>query len=551
MSDPTEAEADRALEAARGLLATLEAGRGALLALASAHLPFARALAIHRAYAEGGADLVAAEEAVTLRAELYWQSWRGAVRTVAEPAPSRPSAAAAPRKPRPEPARERPAKPPREVISVDPGPPPRAWQPEPPPPATPIEVIQVAPVAEVAVEVAPVAEVAAEVAPVPDAPPAPWAGQVGTRSRPEPSPIRLIDPVTESPLMDEILRGPLTVEAPADPKPVARMVDFDQLPFEPISELDYVDDDGSEVTQVAQVSVNLLHPVGAPAPGEGAGAPVPERPRPELIVDDFNEISELEELEPGEYGLREPKEDDDDFAASGASGEPAGLPIRAHRADDEEVLAQGDAPILPEFNSGNSDDLSLSFEVGAGLLKAAPRLTDEEEVSPQAAAPRKDVAADQRLFQKALSEAENAVGRGDLARAIQYYSDALDISPGSAEAHIGRGRTHLELGDYSSAMSDFQRAEDQSPNDPESHLAMGDLYYNRKEYKRAIDFYDEAVELDGQHAMAKCKRGLAHYYRKNYRQAFQDLQRAMALDPAIPNIHKYVQMAQKKMDGKG
>jgi tetratricopeptide (TPR) repeat protein len=214
------------------------------------------------------------------------------------------------------------------------------------------------------------------------------------------------------------------------------------------------------------------------------------------------------------------------------------------------VLAQGDAPILPEFFT-NSDDLSLSFEVGAGVHREAPRLTDVEDyVQPPQAPTRRDEAADLAQVNKALTDADTAVNRGDLARAIQFYTDALDIGPGNVEAHIGRGRCYLELGDYSSAMSDFQRAEDLSPDDPESHLAMGDLYYNRKEYKRAIDFYDEAVELDGQHAMAKCKRGLAHYYRKNYRQAFQDLQRAMALDPAIPNIHKYVQMALKKMDAK-
>jgi lipoprotein NlpI len=77
---------------------------------------------------------------------------------------------------------------------------------------------------------------------------------------------------------------------------------------------------------------------------------------------------------------------------------------------------------------------------------------------------------------------------------------------------------------------------------------MGDLYFARKEYRRAIEFYDQAVELDGSHAMARCRRGISHYYRKNFRQAFQDLQRAYSLDPEIPNIRKYVQMAVKNME---
>lgn len=564
------------LDAARGLLATLEAGRSALLGLASAHLPFPRALRIHRAYAEGGVDLVAAEEAVTLRGELYWQAWRGAQQMVPEgataPAPRAP-AQERERVHRAPPEREvvRVAPPEREIVRVAPEPPPAEviYAYTPPAAAAPVPDIVDGPYEDrPEASVAPPTE-SEDLATQEDAPAAPtgpaeaaWLvvddpdrrpvdGQVSARRRSEPSPVRVIDPVTESPLLDEILR-PQATPAPAAEASARRpkLPDFDQLPFEPISELDYVDDDASEVTQVAKVSTAALYPKGAPVPGERAGEPIPPRPSPELLVDDFNEISELEELEPGEFGLPDaagPEPADPWPASTGMSA----LPISAHRADDEELLAQGDAPVLPEFDGANGDDLSVSFEMGAGLQKPAPRLTDEEEVARPAPAPRKDAAAEQALVQRALADAENAVARGDLARAVQFYSDALDVLPGNVEAHIGRGRTHLELGDYSSAMSDFQRAEDLSPNDPESHLAMGDLYYNRKEYKRAIDFYDEAVELDGQHAMAKCKRGLAHYYRKNFKQAVQDLQRAMALDPAIPNIHKYVQMALKKLDGKG
>jgi hypothetical protein len=44
-----------ALAAARSVLATLSAGRAALLQLAGAHLPFDRVLALHRAAADEGA----------------------------------------------------------------------------------------------------------------------------------------------------------------------------------------------------------------------------------------------------------------------------------------------------------------------------------------------------------------------------------------------------------------------------------------------------------------------------------------------------------------
>jgi tetratricopeptide (TPR) repeat protein len=147
-----------------------------------------------------------------------------------------------------------------------------------------------------------------------------------------------------------------------------------------------------------------------------------------------------------------------------------------------------------------------------------------------------------------LDSARALTEKGDYLQAIQAYTDALDVRLSHPEAYIGRGRCQMELGDYTSAMSDFRRAEDLQPGHPDPQAAMGDLYFARKEYKRAIEFYDQAVELDGAHAMARCRRGISHYYRKNYRQAFQDLQRANTLDPEIPNIKKYVQMALKKME---
>jgi len=587
------------LEAARRLLATLEAGRGALLGLASTHLPFARALAVHRSLAEGGADLAAAEEAVTLRADLYFQAWRQAVSgvvpdevvdappPVVAPAPkskggkrpARSEPVAAPERIEVPAAMVRPVEPAPEVRPVEPAPevrserievpasmvrpveserievPASMVRPEEPerievpasPPAPEPDLFEEPGDLERSVPRDPVHPTEHERIDVPEDPPSVAVAPVEDWD--VPGRVATLEPRTESPLLAEI-EAAVAPAAPERTGPVgvraASVGSLNESPFEPISELDYVDDDPSEVTQVGKGETPPLAPVGTIVPGQGGGhRGVPERQGPELIVDDFNEISELEELDPGEFGHRElgPPEVRD--------GHVNALPVSARRDDDEELIAQGDAPILPEFQ-GQGEEMSVSFEPGVAL-RGAPRLTEDDgEPAPAPApAPSRDPRAEALLARKAVAEAEAALNRGDLARAVQFYTDALDIEPRDVEAYVGRGRCHLETGDYSSAMSDFQRAEDLSPNDPEAKLAMGDLYYNRKEYKRAIDFYDEAVELDGQHAMAKCKRGLAHYYRKNFRQAFQDLQRAMALDPNIPNIHKYVQMALKKMDGKG
>ena len=237
--------------------------------------------------------------------------------------------------------------------------------------------------------------------------------------------------------------------------------------------------------------------------------------------------------------------------------------------------AGGEEPLPLEGQDGVGEDTSdddssegmrVHFEVAA-RKPAAPvgnRLSFEnddltvvhgDDREPTNLSPRPEVIdriehqrSEESVLLQFLDTARVLTERGDYNKAIQAYTDALDVRLSHPEAYIGRGRCQMELGDYTSAMSDFRRAEDLQPRHPDPQAAMGDLYFARKEYKRAIEFYDQAVELDGAHAMARCRRGISHYYRKNYRQAFQDLQRANALDPEIPNIKKYVQMALKKME---
>jgi len=45
--------------------------------------------------------------------------------------------------------------------------------------------------------------------------------------------------------------------------------------------------------------------------------------------------------------------------------------------------------------------------------------------------------------------------------------------------------------------------------------------------------------------MAWCRRGISHLNRKNAGQAVADLEEAAALDPSIPGLRRYVQMAAK------
>lgn len=186
----------------------------------------------------------------------------------------------------------------------------------------------------------------------------------------------------------------------------------------------------------------------------------------------------------------------------------------------------------------------------APMLDARP-VTDPVELEPAALTPLAETGPDPDHVERLVQSAEEAIRRGDLHAATEAWTELIELVPDHAVAYIGRGRCHLELGDYSAAMSDFKKSEDLRENDPEPLVAMGDLYFVRKDYGRAIEYFSAAIDIDGAHAMARCRRGISHYYRKAYKEAFNDLQKAYNLDPEIPNIRKYVQMAIKRLEESG
>lgn len=191
---------------------------------------------------------------------------------------------------------------------------------------------------------------------------------------------------------------------------------------------------------------------------------------------------------------------------------------------------------IPELTAGDDDD--------APAAKAV--LTPDGMVASKHArvAEASEYDQDVRSFVDAARDAES---NGDLRGAVTAWGDVLDLRPSDVDAHLGRGRALVELMDYAAAMSDFQRAEDLAPESASPIYEMGNLFFSRMEYSKAIPYFDHAIDMDPGHAMSWCRRGISHHHRKNHTQAVADLQKASTLDPDIPGLRSYVQMAIKAM----
>ena len=227
------------------------------------------------------------------------------------------------------------------------------------------------------------------------------------------------------------------------------------------------------------------------------------------------------------------------LAAPAVSGGPMG-PAGDLAVDFEE----------PEDETGSEDEgLELTASPAEDPASGIIVTRDGVQHRDGAKVADADVAASQ--LDGLLLDAEASEQRGNLREAVLHYSDLLSLKPSHAAAHLGRGRCFVELGDYGSAMSDFHRAEDLEPGRPEPLLEMGNLFYARKEYTKGISYYDQALEVSPDFARAWVRRGLCHQYLRDHQQALSDLQRAAALDPDIPNLRMYIDMARKGLGRSG
>ena len=80
-----------------------------------------------------------------------------------------------------------------------------------------------------------------------------------------------------------------------------------------------------------------------------------------------------------------------------------------------------------------------------------------------------------RLYQQAHSEYQS----GNYPKAIEHYTQAIDVKPDYAEAYFGRGNAYDDLKDYRKAIADYTEAIKYKSNYVEA-------YNNRGNAKRKV-----------------------------------------------------------------
>lgn len=138
---------------------------------------------------------------------------------------------------------------------------------------------------------------------------------------------------------------------------------------------------------------------------------------------------------------------------------------------------------------------------------------------------------------------------GQTDKAIQDFSQAIELYPQHLDAYNNRGGAYLSLGNYTHAIEDFNVVIDIKPDDADLYNNRGNAYFGLNDFTRAIKDYDKALGLHPEYPLAYNNRGSAYSKIGNYQEAKKDFRRAIALDPQYTEAFNNLDIVNKQTEG--
>ncbi len=127
---------------------------------------------------------------------------------------------------------------------------------------------------------------------------------------------------------------------------------------------------------------------------------------------------------------------------------------------------------------------------------------------------------------------------GEYEKAIEAYTEYLQLKPSNIKSIYNRGRAYEELGEYNAAVMDFKKVIDIDPNHVQARLSVASDLYRNKLYKDAIYQCDLVLEHT-QSAMAYFIRARGNQKSGNINLAMDDYKSAISLDSEFGEAYFY------------
>jgi tetratricopeptide (TPR) repeat protein len=144
----------------------------------------------------------------------------------------------------------------------------------------------------------------------------------------------------------------------------------------------------------------------------------------------------------------------------------------------------------------------------------------------------------QRNYSALLTRGDAALRDDQAFNAIEAYSGAIALRPGSMLAYLRRGQTYQrrgDRGDLDAAARDFRTAARLDPTATRPLEALGDVLFHLQQYSRAVSAYERCARLDDRSARVSHKLALARYRDGDVDGAIAGLRDTLRLDDRMPD----------------
>ena len=133
----------------------------------------------------------------------------------------------------------------------------------------------------------------------------------------------------------------------------------------------------------------------------------------------------------------------------------------------------------------------------------------------------------QDLFNMAIEASDSQ----DFAKAVDFYSTALEKDPLMIDAYFNRAYCYIDLGKNNEAIRDFSKVLDMDAKYKGAYMGRGFARYNLEDYEKAIEDYLEEIKIDSTNKL--CYNNIAVSKEKlNQREdAMIYYEKALAIDP--------------------
>ncbi len=115
-------------------------------------------------------------------------------------------------------------------------------------------------------------------------------------------------------------------------------------------------------------------------------------------------------------------------------------------------------------------------------------------------------------------------------RGLDFYDNAIRISPKSEEAYYNRGLLLQNLGQLDDAANDYKKAIAINPEFAPAYYNIGYLNFYKDQVDLALDAFEEAIAINASYTKAIYMRGLCYEAKKDREKARENYLLCLRID---------------------